>query len=116
MSAVAQPDARQVLSKAVVNAGKALGLTQAEVGQVIGRNRTRLRDGIEATSKEGELALLLIRLHRSLYSLTGGDNAAMKHFMVTHNQLSLGIPKQQIGSVTGLVRLVTILDALRGKL
>ncbi|WP_115718351.1 antitoxin Xre-like helix-turn-helix domain-containing protein [Gallaecimonas mangrovi] len=116
MQAVAQLDPKSVLSKAVLNAGKDLGLTQVEIGTVIGRNRTRLRDGIEPASKEGELALLLVRLHRSLFALTGGQSADMKHFMVTHNHLSQGVPKEQVASVQGLVKLVNLLDGLRGKI
>ncbi|EKE77844.1 antitoxin Xre-like helix-turn-helix domain-containing protein [Gallaecimonas xiamenensis] len=116
MQALAQLDPKTVLSKALLNAGKDLGLTQAEVGAVIGRNRTRLRDGIDPASKEGELALLLIRLHRSLFALTGGQGPDMKHFMATPNHLSLGVPKEQIGSVQGLVKMVNLLDGLRGKI
>ena len=42
-----------------MRAGKALGLTQANVGAVIGRDRTSLRRGIDPDSKAGELAALL---------------------------------------------------------
>ncbi|WKE64093.1 MbcA/ParS/Xre antitoxin family protein [Gallaecimonas kandeliae] len=116
MQALAQLDPKAVLSKALLAAGKELGLTQAEVGQVVGRNRTRLRDGLEPASKEGELALLLIRLHRSLFALTGGEPADIRHFMNTHNHLSQGVPKDQAQTVQGLVRLVNLLDGLRGKI
>ena len=35
-----KPEAAEVLAKALRNAGEALGLSQAEVGEVIGRTRS----------------------------------------------------------------------------
>ncbi len=117
MSAVisATPTAPEVLSKAVFKAGKALGLTQAEVGKVIGRERTGLRHGLNPTSKAGELALLLIRCYRSLYVLVGGDNKAMQHWLYTRNQHLKAVPREQLNSIPGLIRVTEYLDAMRGK-
>ncbi|AKJ94354.1 XRE family transcriptional regulator [Thioalkalivibrio versutus] len=106
-----------VLREALVNAGKALGLTQAELGEVIGRGRTDIsRGNVDPASKPGELALLLIRCYRALYVLTGGDASAMKHWMQTHNHHIGGVPAEQIRTVQGLVGVLEYLDAIRGKL
>lgn len=108
------PDARAVLAKAVVNAGKALGLTQERLGEIIGRDRAAFSRGLDPASKAGELALLLIRCYRSLYALVGGERAAMQHWLHTPNVDTGGVPAEQMRSVQGLVQVVEYLDALRG--
>lgn len=115
-AATVTPALDQTLTKATLRAGKALGLTQADVGAVIGRDRTSLRRGIDPDSKAGELAALLIRLYRSLYALVGGDADAMRHWMTTENHHTGGVPKDQILTVAGLVGVLEYVDAIRGKL
>lgn len=110
------PEAPEVLSKAVFNAGKALGLTQTEVADVIGRERSGLRRGLDPASKAGELALLLIRCYRSLYVLVGGDNRAMRHWLHTGNRHLGGVPREQLNTIAGLLHVAEYLDAMRGKL
>jgi hypothetical protein len=111
-----KPDAGRVLAAALVNAGKELGLTQAALGAVIGRDRTALSRGqLDPDSKPGELALLLIRAYRALFALVGGDSAVMRHWMHTENLHTGGVPAEQIRSVQGLTRVVEYLDAIRGK-
>lgn len=114
--AVPQPDSPSVLTKALLNAGKALGLTQSDLGHAIGRDRTSITRGLDPNSKAGELALLLIRCYRSLYVLVGGKPADMKHWMHTPNHHTGGIPAEQIHTVPGLMRVVEYLDAMRGKI
>jgi len=116
-SALAQPDPRRVLATALARAGKELGLTQQELGLVIGRDRTALtRGGLDPQSKSGELALLLIRAYRALFALTGGDRDAMRHWFQTENLHTGGVPAQQVQGVQGLVQVVEYLDAIRGRL
>lgn len=111
------PDARRVLAQALVQAGKDLGLTQKELGDVIGRDRTGLsRSGLDPDSKPGELGLLLIRAYRALYALTGGNREAMRHWFRTENRHTGGIPAEQVRQVQGLLQVVEYLDAVRGKI
>lgn len=108
-------DASLVLGEAVLNAGAQLGLSATQVGQVIGRDRSSIgRNGVNPKSKSGELAMLLVRLFRSLYSIVGGQPGHMLHFMRTKNQGTQGVPQEQIYSVDGLVGVVQYLDAMRG--
>jgi hypothetical protein len=105
-----------VLTSALVKAGKELGLTQAEVGSIVGRDRTALsRGALEPGSKSGELALLVIRAYRALFVLVGGEPRQMKHWMHTHNLHVGGVPAELVRSVAGLVRVVEYLDAIRGR-
>ncbi|MCY4361925.1 MAG: MbcA/ParS/Xre antitoxin family protein [Gammaproteobacteria bacterium] len=108
-------NSRTVLTKALLNAGKSLGLSRSELGEVIGKDRTSISRGISETSKSGELALLFIRCYRSLYVLVGGNNADMKHWMHANNLHTGGVPAEQVKTVAGLTRVVDYLDALRGK-
>ena len=109
-----------VLAKAVMRAAGQLGLRQAEVGQVLGLHRTAVsrlnRNGaLDPESKEGELALLLVRLARSLFALTGGDEAWIRHFMQSKNTVTGGVPAEQVLTVQGLVDVLHFVDSLRGK-
>ncbi len=111
-----KPDESATLTKALLNAGRALGLTQESLGQVIGRERTAFhRSGVDPQSKAGELALLVIRLYRSLFVLVGGKPADLQHWMRTPNRHTGGIPLEQMRTIPGLIRLVEYLDAMRGK-
>lgn len=110
-------DKSSVLSEALANAGKHLGMNQADLGEVIGKNRTAIsRGGIDPASKAGELALLFIRCYRALYVLVGGNPQQMRHWMQTENLHTGGIPGEQVKTVQGLTTVLEYLDAMRGKL
>ena len=112
-----QTNKASVLTEALLNAGKQLGMSQADLGAVIGKNRTAIsRGGIDPGSKAGELALLFIRCYRALYVLVGGNPEQMRHWMETENLHTGGIPAEQIKSVQGLATVLGYLDAMRGKL
>jgi len=106
---------RVVLSKALINAGKALGFSQTDIGKIVGKDRSSFARGLDPHSKAGELALLLIRCYRSLFVLVGGNSDDMKHWMHTRNKHTGGIPAEQVTSVQGLNIVLSYLDAMRGK-
>ena len=113
------PDA--VLAKAVLRAAEQLGLRQAGLADVLGMHRTAISrmkttQSLDPASKQGELALLLVRLARALYALTGGDAVWMRHFMQAPNRITGGVPAEQIASIQGLVTVLRVVDALRGKI
>lgn len=115
------PHADQVLAKAVLRAARQLGLSQAELGAVLGLHRTgisRLKHSgsLAPDSKQGELALLLIRLARGLYALAGGDELWIRHFMHSPNQVTGGIPVEQVQRIQGLITVLHFVDGIRGKL
>lgn len=109
-------DREEVLSQAFLNAGADLGLSQSVLGRIVGRDRTRLKAGIDPDSKPGELALLFIRIYRALYALLDGDRAVMKHWMHTENSGTRGQPAVQVQQAHGLVEVLNYLDAMRGKI
>lgn len=117
LTAAYKPEKADVLAEALANAGRQLGLTQADLGEIVGRDRTAISRGrIDPDGKDGELALLFIRGYRALYVLTGGDRQAMKHWMHTENHHTGGIPVDQAKTVQGLMTVLEYLDAIRGKL
>ena len=112
-----QPGQPAILAEAFANAGRLLGLNQAELGAIIGKDRTAVSRGrLDPGSKAGELALLFIPCYRALYALTGGNGEHMSHWMHTENRHTGGIPAEQVKTVQGLINVLEYLDAIRGKL
>ncbi|HFD12095.1 MAG TPA: DUF2384 domain-containing protein [Crenotrichaceae bacterium] len=117
---ISDPSADNVLCKALLNVQQQFELTQTELGQLIGVDRSSIsrlqkRGTLKPDSKPGELATYLIRIYRALYVLMGGDLSAMRHWMETENRHLQAIPKQLISSAEGLIRVMHYLDAMRGK-
>ena len=108
---------KAVLTKAVLRAAERLALRQRDLAAIIGSvSRLNLERRAEPSSKEGELALLLLRAFRSLDTLVGGDEAAARAWLhAEHTQLG-GVPAERIRTVEGLVDVVRYLDAMRGTL
>ena len=115
------PDPALVLTKAVLNAAQLLGLRNRELAAVLGSSeasisRLQTHRLIEPETKEGELALLLLRLFRSLDALVGGAEAKARAWLHAENSHLGGIPAKRIRSVEGLVDVVQYLDSMRGRL
>lgn len=109
------PDPAMTLGKAAINAGEKLGLNATQVGRIVGKDRTTIsRSGIKPDTPQGKLALLIVRLYRSLFALTGGNTTQIQHWMDTRITTLGGIPREMTADVVGLVHLVEYLDAMRG--
>lgn len=120
-SAAVTPDAAAVLTKAVARAAERLGLARALLAKVLGvspASVTRLYAGayrLDPGRKEWELALLFVRLFRSLDSVVG-DEATARAWLGSANRALNARPVDLIGSTEGLVRVVHYLDAARGRI
>ena len=79
-------------------------------------SRLQTGRGLDPESKEGELALLFLRLYRSLDALVGGDDEKARHWLRADNHHLAAVPAERIRSVEGLVDVVQYLDAMRGRL
>lgn len=115
------PDPAAVLTKALLNAASRLSLKQRDLAAILGSSEasvSRLRKDrlLEPTSKEGELALLLLRAYRGLDALVGGDDQAAQAWLHAENVHLGGVPSERICTVEGLVDVVRYLDAMRGTL
>ena len=117
----AAPDPADVLTRATLSAAQRLGLRNRELATVIGASEasiSRLKGSrlLDPASKEGELALLLLRLFRSLDALMGGDEARARAWLRADNAHLGGVPALRIRTVEGLIDVVQYLDAMRGRL
>lgn len=116
------PDAAATLAKATARAATLLGLNGGALAAVIGTSEAtvsrivRGERGLDPTTKPGELALLLVRLYRSLDALVGGDAARRVAWMRSDNTALGGTPATTIRSVAGLVAAVFYLDGMRAPL
>ena len=105
----------ELLLQAVSRAADQLNLSRTALARVLGKDRTTLTraKGIDPASKTGELALLLIRVYRSLSVLVGNDRQLLRHWFHTSNRHTGGVPAEQVQSTEGLVAIVQYLDAMR---
>lgn len=113
------PEPAAVLTRAVERAAGSLGVTNRELAEVLGvspSSLSRLARGrrIRPETKEGELALLFLRVFRSLDALLGGDAESCRRWLRSYNHHLAGIPAELVRTVGGLVRVAEYLDAMRG--
>lgn len=87
-----------------------LGSSEASISRLT-RDRT-----VRLGSAEARLALLFVRLFRSLDAVVGGDEGQARMWFRAPNHHVGGIPSDRVQSVEGLVDVVHYLDAVRGKL
>lgn len=114
-----------LVSKAVLRATDALGLSLKELAQIIGVSASQLsrarKHGAAMfpdaanTDQRVESALLLIRVYRSLCGLLGSDADAQQRWLRSHNQHLGDTPLNLLFTLTGKVRTVDYLDAMRGQ-
>lgn len=120
MTIATKPQPASVLATALINLKEGVKLKGQDLGEIIGQSRntvTRVlqKGELDPKTKSGELALLLIRAYRSLFALNGGNQKAMIHWLNTYNYHVAGVPVEEMKSVMGLTRVVSYLDAMRGK-
>ncbi len=113
-----KPSKEEVVAKALVNTKSELGLTNADIGNIIGVDASTMSRIIKSgTMKEGkplEASLLLVRVYRSLYAILGGNREAMRHWLNTDNTHLNGKPILKLQEIIGLANTVQYLDAMRG--
>ena len=113
------PDIAMVLGKATIRAAQELQLSNAALARVIGLSEPTISRiasgtrGIAPESKEGQLALLVVRLFRSLDPLVGSDAQKRHDWLRSHNKALNGTPAALIETPTGLVNALAYLDGMR---
>jgi hypothetical protein len=114
------PEAATVLTKAVFRAAESLGLAQRDLARILGVSPATVsrfsRRPLDPESKEGELAVLFLRLYRSLDALVGGDREKCRSWLHAPNHHLGGVPAALISTIAGLVKSVEYLDAMRGNI
>ncbi len=108
-----------VVTKAVLRAAEGLGVSNRLLAAVIGCSEatvSRMGSGsyqLSPGDKPFELAILFLRLFRSLDAIVGGDAAAARAWLRSENLALNAPPVRLIASVAGLVTVVGYLDARR---
>lgn len=116
------PEQARVLTKAVLNVAHFYALSGKDISDIIGISEagvSRLGHGkklLAPDTKEGEMAILLIRVYRSLNALLGNNHTKAKLWLHNHNHYLQQKPIELLKTIPGLVAVLNYLDAMRGKL
>ena len=108
-----------VVTKAALNAASRLGLSARDLAQVTGvseASMSRMRNKkltYMPGSKSYELAVLFIRLFRSLDAVTGGDEATARAWLRNPNTVLGRTPLEAMQQISGLTGVIAYLDARR---
>src|SRR5476651_2326018 len=112
-------DNAAVLTKPTLRAATQLGLTNKLLATVIGLSEatvSRMRSGnymLQRGQKSFELAVLFVRLYRSLDAIVGGDDAVAANWLKNRNTALDAEPFALIQTVPGLMNVIQYLDARR---
>lgn len=116
------PEAAEVVTRALRRASARLGFTQREVAVILGvstASLSRVHNGqrlVDLQGKEGELALLFLRIYRSLDALVGGDDAKAQAWLRAENTHLGGAPLTLMARIQGMVDVAGYLDGMRGRI
>lgn len=108
-----------VVTKAAARAAERLGVKSSALSRIVGLSEptvSRMRKGhyvLDPRHKSFELALLFVRLYRSLDALVSGDDAAAAAWLTSRNTALNGVPVEMIQSVSGLINVISYLDSRR---
>lgn len=114
------PDQGRVVTKAVLRAAEQLGVTARALSTVIGVSEVSLSRmktddfPLAPGTKPFELAVLFVRLFRSLDAI-GGDPRVARAWLVNSNAALDGRPVDRIRTITGLLDVIAYLDARRAR-
>lgn len=123
MSVTPAPEAAateaEVVTMALLRAADALGIRNNVLAAIVGVSEStvsRMRRGgyrLARNQKALELAVLFLRLYRSLDAIVGGDDSVASAWLRNRN-LALGAaPLDRIQTISGLVDVIDYLDARR---
>ena len=110
-----------IVTRAALRAAARLGLANRSLARVLGVSEatvSRMGAGtyqLKAGDKAYELALLFLRLFRSLDALAGGDEQVARAWLRNDNLALGGVPLAQIESLAGMINVVGYLDAHRAR-
>jgi len=108
-----------VLTKATLRAAELLDITSRMLASIIGVSEatvSRMRRQeflLERGTKPFELAVLFVRLFRSLDAIVGGDETIARAWLKNANTAFDGSPLEKILTITGLVDVIAYLDSRR---
>jgi uncharacterized protein (DUF2384 family) len=106
-----------IVAKAALRAADRLDVTTKLLAKIIGVSEatiSRMRRGEHPLeNKPFELAVMFVRLYRSLDAVIGGDDAVAKTWLRNKNSALKEAPIDLVQSVWGLTEVIQYLDARR---
>lgn len=108
-----------MVTKAVLRAAEHLGVPDGRLARILGLSPatvSRMRQGhycLDPAQKPFELAVLFLRLYRSLDAIAGGDEEVARAWLRNDNTALAGPPLQAIASIAGMMHVIDYLDARR---
>lgn len=107
-----QSDA-QLVAEACSRAAQVLGLSPKELSEVLSMNQPNADDkDLDPQSREGQPALLFLRVYRSLHGLCGGDQSLMRHWIEQPNRhLGEQSPRLLLARIEGINCVADYLDS-----
>jgi uncharacterized protein (DUF2384 family) len=108
-----------IVTKAVLRAADRLNLTNKVLARIIGVSEatvSRMKKGdypLQPGTKPFELAILFVRLYRSLDAVVGGDERVAGAWLSNPNVALNDRPLELIQSVSGLTDVIQYLDSRR---
>jgi len=106
-----------IVAKAALRAADRLDVTTKLLAKIIGVSEatiSRMRRGEHPLeNKPFELAVMFVRLYRSLDAVIGGDDAVAKAWLRNKNSALKEAPIDLVQSVWGLTEVIQYLDARR---
>ena len=116
---VAQPAEGPVLTKAALRAAERLAVSNKVLARIVGLSEatvSRMGSGaytLASGDKAFELAVMFVRLFRSLDALVHGDDAVAAAWMTNPNAALGGTPLDLVQTIPGLVHVLAYLDSRR---
>lgn len=111
----------RVLTASVLKAAALLNIAFGDLGRMLGLSAatiSRMNKGdytLVETRKEWDLALLFVRMFRSLDSLVAGGESSAQAWLQSYNEALAAVPAEMMKTVVGLVHVTDYLDAVRGR-
>ncbi len=119
----AQSDERErIVTSALCKAVQKLEFTQTELAHILGVSKStasRIMKGthiLKEDQKDYEIAVIFLRIFRSLDAITGGEDRVNVDWMRNENTALSGVPAAMVKNLTGLMNVVAYLDAQRAKI
>jgi hypothetical protein len=113
------PNKSRIVTKAALRAAERLEVKSTVLAKILGISEptaSRMRKGtyeLEPEQKPFELAVLFVRLYRSLDGIVAGDDKVASDWLRNKNTVLSGIPLELIQTISGLTNVIEYLDSRR---
>ena len=108
-----------LIGNALLRASEHLEIANKVLSRIVGLSESSLsrlrRRGFELDGKSLELAILFVRMYRSLDAIVGGDDAVAAAWLKNINTALGAAPLEMIQTVSGLNDVISYLDSRRAR-